>query len=149
MKRINNKGFTLIELVLVITILGILAVMALPQFFNITTAASDAARDGVVGAVRAGINTAYSNGLVTDPATTYLIEVPVLDAAADADGSAIFGNVLQQEVRTNGTVAAANAGWATSGTGLVYSYFGGTATCVYTYTPADGRFTGAPVASCP
>ena len=30
----NQKGFTLIELIIVIVVLGILAVTAAPQFFN-------------------------------------------------------------------------------------------------------------------
>lgn len=50
MKAIKNeKGFTLIELVLVIIVLGILAATAMVQFGNITTSAKDAALDGAVG----------------------------------------------------------------------------------------------------
>jgi len=40
--RQNSKGFTLIELVTVIVILGILAVFALPRFGNVTDQAHDA-----------------------------------------------------------------------------------------------------------
>lgn len=47
----NNRGFTLIELVLVIVILGVLAVSALPNIFNISlTTARTNSRDAVVGA---------------------------------------------------------------------------------------------------
>jgi prepilin-type N-terminal cleavage/methylation domain-containing protein len=45
-----NKGFTIVELVVVIIILGILAATALPRFVNLESEAYAAVADGVRGA---------------------------------------------------------------------------------------------------
>ncbi len=60
MKRTNTKGFTLIELIMIIVILGILAAVAVPKYFDLTTDAKTAAEKGVVGGVRAGIQTYFA-----------------------------------------------------------------------------------------
>jgi MSHA pilin protein MshA len=51
--RPSHSGFTLIELVVVIAILGILAAIAIPKFFNISGDAQASAVKGVAGALSA------------------------------------------------------------------------------------------------
>lgn len=50
----KEQGFTLIELIVVIVILGILAVTAAPKFMNLTSDANSAVVKGLAGAIRSG-----------------------------------------------------------------------------------------------
>lgn len=151
MPKRANGGFTLIELVLVITILGILAVAALPSFINVSTQARQSSMAGVVGAVRSGISLFRANDLVvTGPPGRYpgqggatAMDVALAGSTA-GPANLFFTGVLQQGL-TDGT-------WAKGATANDYVYtIGGGQSCTYAYSSATGAFTGvgAGGATCP
>jgi prepilin-type N-terminal cleavage/methylation domain-containing protein len=79
-KNNRQKGFTLVELIIIIVILGILAAVAIPRYIDMRAEASDSTARAILGGLRDAATLVYTNRIV-NAATTPIDMTAVLNQA--------------------------------------------------------------------
>ncbi len=88
----NEEGFTLIELIMVIVILGIMSAVAIPKFINLGDSAKLSSARGIGSAISGSIQAEHSDFLIN--AVTYTLA----DVLA---GTAVTGGITYQSTATD------------------------------------------------
>jgi MSHA pilin protein MshA len=146
----KQQGFTLIELVVVIIILGILAVVAAPKFINLQGDARASALSGLKAAIQGGNTLVYSKAaLAGEEKGAASTGIATVSIGTGADVDIVYGYIAATETALEAALDVSFADWTTVsieatddvGAGLKITQVGAPASCDFTYTQATATST--------
>ncbi|MFA7610429.1 MAG: prepilin-type N-terminal cleavage/methylation domain-containing protein [Sulfurimonas sp.] len=125
-----SRGFTMIEMVFVIVVLGILAAIAIPRLAATRTDAEISKGRADVASVRSGIISERQSRIIQGDSDWI--------TAANLDNGGLFGGVLMYPVANEPGV---NGKWSAEAGSGTYVFRAGNVDTTFTYNPASGTFT--------
>ncbi|MBW0149338.1 type II secretion system protein [Marinobacter arenosus] len=137
----KEQGFTLIELVMVIVILGILAAFALPRFADLGGDARLASLEGARGSVKSASAIAHSANLANgnNPVNLEGTQITLVNGYPQADGPTVTAATATNGIAEAAQLDANDFGLSLAGTTLTIS----NGACSFDYTEAAAN--AAPV----
>ena len=120
----KNRGFTLIELMIVVAIIGILAAIVIPKFADLIVKAKEGATKGNLGALRSAVSISYGENEIYpvtlgDIVPKFIKEIPVASYPRTANCS-VDSNGFTEGAAINGVIGGLDY-FTSQGGGWAYS----------------------------